>query len=112
VAANFGLVTHATECHTHELAIRCACNRLAQRRLTDTRRPNEAEDRRFHLIHALLDRKIFKNALFDFLKTEVVFVEHAFRIREVIVDLALLAPRQADQRVDVVAHDSGFRRHR
>ena len=42
----------------------------------------------------------------------MVGVEHLHRVREVLVDLALLLPRQADERVDVVAHDRRLGRHR
>jgi hypothetical protein len=103
---------HAAERHAHELAVRGARDRLAERRLTHAGRPDEAENRRLDLFDALLHREILENAFLHLLETEVVFIQHAFGVREVVVDLALLAPRQADQRVDVVAHDGRFRGHR
>ncbi len=47
VTANFRLIAHAAQRHTHELAIGRLGNRLAQRGLTHTRRANQAQDRRF-----------------------------------------------------------------
>ncbi len=42
----------------------------------------------------------------------MIGVEHLDGVRQVLVDLALLAPRQAEQRVDVIAHDRRLGRHR
>ena len=42
----------------------------------------------------------------------MVLVQHLLCQLEIGADLALLAPRQADQGIDVIAHDSGFGRHR
>ncbi len=112
MATNFRFVAHAAQRHPHELAIRRTGDRLPERGLADARRPDEAQDRRLDLVDALLDREILENPFLHFFQTEVVFVEHAFSVRQIVVDLAFLAPRQADQRVDVVAHDGRFRRHR
>ncbi|MNM92285.1 hypothetical protein D3C81_1046120 [compost metagenome] len=112
VPADLGLVTHATQCHAHELAVRGARHRLAERGLAHTGGANQAQDRRLHLVHALLHREVLENPFLDLLEAIVVFVEHALGVRQVVIDLALLAPRQVDQRVDVVAHDGGFGRHR
>jgi hypothetical protein len=42
----------------------------------------------------------------------MILVEDLFRSVEVGLDLRLLAPRNARQPVEIVAHDGGFRRHR
>lgn len=89
-----------------------ARDRLAERGLADAGRPDEAEDRRLHLVDALLHRKIFEDPFLDLLEAVVILVEHLLGVRQIIVDLALLAPRQRDQRVDVVAHDGRLGRHR
>jgi hypothetical protein len=73
---------------------------------------DEAQDRRLELVHALLHREVLDDALLHLLEAVVVGVEHLDRVGEVAADLALLAPRQAEQRVDVVAHDRRFRGHR
>jgi hypothetical protein len=59
-----------------------------------------------------LHGEVFEDAFLDLLEAVVILVEHLLGVRQVVVDLALLAPRQADQRVDVVAHDGRFGRHR
>ena len=56
--------------------------------------------------------QVLDDALLDLLEAVVIGVEHLDRGREVLADLALLAPRQREQRVDVVAHDRRFGRHR
>jgi hypothetical protein len=53
--------------------------------------------------------EILDDALFHFLETVMIFVEHFLGDREVGADLALLAPRQRHDRIDVVAHDGRFR---
>ena len=45
VAADLGLVAHAAERDAHELAVHRARDRLAERRLADAGRADEAEDR-------------------------------------------------------------------
>jgi hypothetical protein len=76
------------------------------------RRPDEAQDRSLELVDALLDREILDDSLLDLLESVVVGVEHLDRGREILADLALLAPGQREQRVDVVAHDRRLGRHR
>ena len=87
-------------------------DRLAERRLADAGRPDEAQDRRLQPVDALLHREVLDDALLDLLEAVVIGVEHLDGVGEVLADLALLAPRQAEQRVDVVAHDRRFGRHR
>ncbi len=112
VTADFSLVTHAAQRHAHELAVRRTRHRLPERGLADTRRPHEAQDRRLQLVDALLHCEIFKDALLDLLQTIVILIQHLLGVRQVVVDLALLAPRQTDKRVDIVAHDRCLGRHR
>ena len=112
MAANLGFVAHAAERHAHVLAAGGACHRLAERGLADTRGPDEAEDRRLDLVDALLHREVLEDAVLDLLEAVVVFVEHDLGMPEVVLDLGLFAPRQIDQRVDVVAHDRRLGRHR
>jgi hypothetical protein len=103
--ANLGFVANAAETHPDELAIRRARDRLSERRLADARRPDQAQDRRLQLVDALLHRQVLDDPFLDLLEPVVVGIEHLDRAAEVLADLALLLPRQSDQRVDVVAHD-------
>jgi hypothetical protein len=86
--------------------------RLAERRLADAGRADEAQDRRLQPVDALLDGEILDDPLLDLLEAIVVGVEDLDRSRQVLADLALLAPRQRGQRVDEVAHDGRFGGHR
>ncbi len=112
MAADLGFVAHAAERHAHELAIGRARDRLPERGLADAGRPDQAQDRRLQLVDALLHGEVLDDALLDLLEPVVVCVQHLLGSREILADLALLLHGNADQRVDVVAHDRRFRRHR
>jgi hypothetical protein len=84
---------------------------LAERSLAHARRAHQAQDGGLDLVHALLHREVFKDAVLDLLQAVVVFVEHALGMRQVVFDLGLLAPGQTHQGVDVVAHHRGLGRH-
>ena len=112
MSPNLRLVAYPAERHADELAIGRAGDRLAERGLSHSWRPDEAQDGGLHLIDAALHGQVFEDPLLHFLEPVVVGVEHLFRRRDVLRDLALLLPRQVDQRLEVVAHDSGFGRHR
>jgi hypothetical protein len=59
-----------------------------------------------------LHGEIFDDALFDLLQAEVVAVENLLRELEVLLDLGLLAPRDREQPVEIVAHHRGLGGHR
>ncbi|EKD96744.1 MAG: hypothetical protein ACD_23C01300G0001, partial [uncultured bacterium] len=104
-------VAHATERHAHVFTPGRLGNRLPQRGLANARWPHQAKDGGLHLVHALLHCKVFKDAVLDLVETEMVFVQHRFGIAQIVLDLALLAPRQAGEHVDIAAHHRGFGRH-
>src|SRR5262249_53317397 len=64
------------------------------------------------LVGALLHGEIFDDPLLDLLQAEVIVVENLLGKLEVLLDLGLLVPRDRQEPVEVVAHHSGFRRHR
>src|SRR6185437_3396621 len=94
VTADFRFVSHAAERHADIFAARGLGDRLRERGLADTRRADEAQDRAFHLARALLHRQVLKDAFLDLLQTVVVVRQDLFGVRDVLLDLALLAPRQ------------------
>ena len=112
MAADLGLVAHAAERHADELAVGRVRDRLAERGLADARRPDQAQDRRLHAVDAALHGEVLEDALLDLLEPVVVGVEHLLGRRDVLRDLALLLPRQVDERLEVVAHDGRLGRHR
>jgi hypothetical protein len=112
MAADLRLVAHAAERHAHELPIRRAGDRLPQRSLADAGGADQAQDRRLELVDALLHGQVLDDPLLDLLEPVVIFVEHFLGIAEIGVDLALLAPRQRHDRIDVVANDRRLGRHR
>ena len=103
MAADLGLVAHAAQRHAHELAAQRPRDALAEARLADAGRPDEAEDRlarrrspaprgaaasagpspspaaapaRSPLLAELLDREVLEDAVLDLLQVVVVLVEH------------------------------------
>ena len=112
VAADLGLVAHAAQRHADELAAGRLGDRLAERGLADAGRADEAEDRPLQLLLAALHGEVFDDAVLDLVEAVVVGVEHLLREVQVLLDLGVLAPRDRQQPVEIVAHHRGFRRHR
>ena len=112
MATNFGLVPHAAKAHAHKFAPRRLGDRLAKRRLADTRRADQAQDRALHFARTLLHSQILQDALLDLFQTIVVVMKDFLRLIDILLDLALLAPRQGEQPIEIVAHDGCFRAHR
>ena len=112
MAADLRLVAHAAERHAHELAPRRLGDRLAERRLADAGRADEAEDRSRQLVGALLHGEIFDDALLDLVEAEMIGVEDRLGGGEILLDLRALLPRNRQQPVEIVAHHRRLGRHR
>ena len=112
MATNFGFVPHPAQRHAHKVAPGCFGDGLAERGFTHAWRPHEAQDRPTQLIGAGTHSQIFQDALFDFFQAIVIAVKNLFSCVNVLLGLLLLAPRQRDQPIQIVAHDGRFRRHR
>src|SRR5690242_9129524 len=115
MAADLGLVAHAAQRLPHELAPRGLGDRLAERGLTDAGRADEAQDRPLQFVGPRLDAEVFDDPVLDLLERIMVLVEHRLRRLDILLELGFLAPRQAQQHVEIVAHDGrlgGHRRHR
>ena len=82
MAADLRLVAHAAERDAHELAVHRARDRLAERRLADAGRADEAEDRPLHRERAALlrlqlpHRQVLDDAFLDLVEIVVILVEH------------------------------------
>ena len=112
VAANLAFVMHAAQSHAHILAARGSGDGLAERGLADAGRTHEAENRRLHLAHALLNGEILENPLLHLFETGVVLVKNAGGGLKVARNAGLLRPRIVRERFDVAAHDDGLGAHR
>ncbi len=112
MTANFRFVPHTAKAHAHIFTPSRLGNRAGQRGLADTRRSNKAQDRALELAGPALDRKILDDAFLDLVETVVITLEHVLGIFEVALDFGLLAPRQVQHPVEIIANDRGFRRHR
>ncbi len=76
MATQFRLVAHASQAGMFEAAAHRTGDGLAQRSLADSRRSDQAHDRRLGLGIEFQDRKLFQDALFDFLQIVMVFIQH------------------------------------
>ena len=112
VAADLGLVAHAADRDAHELAPERARDRLAERRLADARRPDEAEDRPGDLALELRDGEVLDDPLLDLVEVVVVLVEDPAGLLEVEVVLGRLVPRQREDPLEVRADDAVLGRGR
>ncbi len=111
VTTDLRLVAHATQGHARELAVGGAGDGPAQGGLAHTGWPHQAQDRALELLHPLLHREIFQDALLDLLQAIMILFQHRLGARQVVQDLGALFPGHAHQPVDVVTHHRGFRRH-
>ncbi len=96
VPADLGLVPHAAEGDAHEVAPGGAGDRLAERRLADARRPDQAEDRALHLLDQRLHRQVLEDALLGLLEAVVVLVEHPLGLVDVLLLVLVRRPRARD----------------
>ena len=103
--ADLGLVPHAAEGETHELAAGGAGDRLRQRGLADARRSDEAEDRSLGLLDELAYGQELEDPLLDLLQAEVILVQDLLGLVDVLDLLGGLLPGNGDQPFDVVPRD-------
>ena len=110
VAADLRLVVDAAERHAHELAVQCASDRLADRRLAGPGRADQRQDRAGALVFldaALLAQlahgEVLDDPLLDVLEPGVVRVEHLTRVRGSRRSSERFAPRHGEQPVEVRA---------
>ena len=112
VAANLGFVADPAERHAYELAVGRSCNALAKRCLTHARRADETQDRATQFFHTLLNCKVFQDPFLDLLEPVMIRLEHVVRFLQLLNHFRAFLPRDLDDPVDVVTHDSRFSRHR
>ena len=117
VAADLGLVADAAERHPDELASGRPCDRLADRGLAGAGRPDQGQDRAGLLVLVdpaldaqLLDGDVLDDPVLDVLEAGVVRVEDLARVLRIESLLRALAPRHADQPVQVRADHAGLAR--
>ncbi len=130
VAADFRFVAHPAERDAHEVAVHRPGDGLAERRLADPRRADEAQDRPFHpdprrgwgrLLNGprrrrrglaavggataaqRLDREVFDDPLLDLVEIVVIRVEHLARLDRIEPILGALLPRHIEDPVEIGA---------
>ena len=108
MAANLGLVADAAKRDADELPVHRAGDRLAQRRLADARRADEAENRALHVALQLPDGEVLDDALLDLVEIVVILVEHAPRLDRIEPILGRHRPGDFEQPLEVRADHLRF----
>src|SRR5262249_37813869 len=109
VPADLGLVANTTQAGADELAAQRAGDRAAEGVLADAGRPDEAQDRRAHLITGqLAHRQVLEQPLLDFLQPVVILVEYRLGLGDTNLGHILFGPRQIDQPVEVGPNHAGL----
>ncbi len=115
VTADLGLVAHAAERDTDELAAGRTCDRLTDRGLAGAGRADQREDRAGALVLGdpallaqLLDRDVFDDAVLDVIKAGVVGIQHRTRVLRVETLLGALAPRHGQEPIEIGADHAGL----
>jgi hypothetical protein len=106
VAPDLGLVSDAADRDAHELAPERAGNRLPERGLADSWRPDEAEDRPREILLELRDGEMLDDPLLHLLEVVVVLVEDLARLVEVEVVLGRFPPGNGDDPFQIGADDA------
>ncbi len=74
--AQLGFVVHAAQAQALKLPAQRTRDGLAERSFSDSRRSDEAQDRRFGARVQLQHAKVLQNALFDVFQAEMVLIQH------------------------------------
>ena len=114
MAAQFRFVVQAAEAHALELPPHGAGDGLAERRLADARRADEAKQGCLGFGIELQHRQRLENAFLDVVEAEVVLVEHGLRVTEIQRVFGDDVPRQFGHQFQVAARDlivGGMRGH-
>ena len=102
MSSDLGFVPDATQRQPDELPIGRPRDRLGQRRLSNSGRPGEGQDRAFGFADQTPYGEKLEDAILDLIEAVVVLVEDALCAIEVSVLAGLLAPRYGDEPVEVV----------
>ena len=96
VTFNFRNVREAANRKSEELSIESASNRLANGRLANTRRTDEADDLALDRATKFSNREELENTVFHVLQTVVIFVKDLLRMGDRVVLGRVLTPRNLE----------------
>src|SRR5262249_33789249 len=105
----FRLVMQAAQAHPLEPAIQRAGDRLAERRLADPRRPDEAENGGLGVRVELQDRQMLEDSLLDAFEVVVVLVQDLLGPIEIEDVAGGLAPGKLQDEFEVGSRDLRIR---
>ncbi len=112
VTLDLGNVAKTTNTEAEELTLDGSCNRLSDRRLTNTWRTDKADDLAFHSALQLADSQELKDAVLDVRKTVVILVKNASSVGDRVVLGRVNTPGDAGEPVEVASGDVELARSR
>src|SRR5262249_13637116 len=83
MAADFRFIVNAPQAHSDKLTAECACNGLAQRCLSNSRRSDEAQNWTFRVLFQLANREVLDDSVFDFVEPVMVFIQNLLCFLEI-----------------------------
>lgn len=86
-------VGQTSDGEAEELAVQSTCDRLADRRLSNTRGPNQANDFALDGAAKLTDSEELQDAILDVLEAVVVLVQNGLCVRDRVVLRRMTTPR-------------------
>ena len=104
MTADLGLVVHAPQAHSHELAPGRPGDALAERGLANAGRTDEAKDRALARRIELAHREVLEDAPLDLVEPVMVVIEDAACLRDVDLGCRVGGPGQLDQPFEIRAH--------
>ena len=110
--ADLGLVANPAECGARELPAHGPGDRAPERGLADARRPDEAQDRRRRLGRELAHGQELEDAILHLVEAVVVFVEDLACRWQLELVLAVRAPGQVRDPLEIVPQQMAIRRMR
>ena len=110
MAADLGLVVHAAKRQSHKFAVGGAGDAHGDARFTGARRANQAEQPAFELRAELTDGEVFQDAFLDLVQAKMILVQDLSGLVNIQRFLGFDAPGQLEDRVQITAQHSRFRR--
>ena len=112
MATDLRFIAQATQRDAGKLTAQSVRHALAERRLADPGRADEAQQRSFDILLQLDDRDEVEQPLLDLLQSEMLLVQDSLRRRQIDGVFAGLVPRQSENPIEIGSRDGVFRDHR
>ena len=109
VAADIGFIPYAAKADAGIFALQRLCNALSDAGLAGARGADKAEDRTGLLLLEVHDRDLLNDALLDFFQSEMILLEHGFRLVQIDLPGIFIFPGKAGDEIQIIVEHAGFR---